>query len=124
MMADLQSDPQSDYPLSSCHNDDDIISLHGNLLMRIQATDLNQWLADRPLTRLSSHKYSCCRQRRWEYRICRCGCGYKINITHIVDANGDNCKVTDSGDIPLDHLDVDENPDTKYGMTDCEVAER
>jgi hypothetical protein len=36
---------------------------------------------------------------------------YKINITHVVDADGNYCKVTDSGDIPLDHHDVDENPD-------------
>ncbi len=79
--------------------------------MKIQATDLNQWLAERPLTRLSSRKYSSCQQRRWEYRICHCSCGYKINITHVVDADGDYCEVTDSGDIPLDHHDVDENPD-------------
>ena len=111
MMADLQSDPQSDDPSSSCHNNDDIISLHGNLPMRIEAADLNQWLADRPLTRLMSRKYSSCQQRRWEYHICHCGCGYKINITHFVDADGDYCEVTDSGDIPLDHCDVDENPD-------------
>ncbi len=104
-------DLQSDDPLSSCHNDDDFISLHGNLPMRIKATELNQWLADWPLTWLSSRKYSSCRQRRWEYRICCCGCGYKINIPHVVDANGYYCEVTDSGDIPHDHCDVDENPD-------------
>jgi hypothetical protein len=105
------TDLQSDDPSSSCQNDDDFISLHGNLPMRIQATELNQWLADRPQTQLSSHKFSSCQQRRWEYRICHCGCGYKINITHIVDADGDYCEVTDSGDISHDHRDVDENPD-------------
>ncbi len=78
--------------------------------MRIPATELDQWLADWPLTWLLSHKYSSCQQRRWEYHIYRCGCGYKINITHAVDADGDYCKVADSGDIPLDHHDVDENP--------------
>ena len=106
------TDWQSDDPSSSFHNDDEVSFLHGNLpTMRFPATDLNQWLADRPLTRLSTRKYSSCQQRRWEYRICRCGCGYKINITHVFDADSDYCEVTDSGDIPHDHHDVDENPD-------------
>jgi hypothetical protein len=41
----------SDDPLSSFHDDNDALFLHGNLLAmdRILETDLHQWLASRPL---------------------------------------------------------------------------
>jgi hypothetical protein len=45
-------------------------------------------MASRPLTRLESRKYSSCRTRKWEYRVCRCGCGYTMSLTQLADADG------------------------------------
>lgn len=94
-------------------DDPSSLFLHGNLptMVRILPTDLHQWLASRPLTRLSSRKYSPCRTRRWEYRVCRCGCGYKISLTQVDDGDGHYYEARESDEIPPHHRDVDENPD-------------
>ena len=105
----------SDNPSSSFHNDDeDPLFLHGNLpaMVRILPTDLHQWMASRPLTRLQSRKYSSCRTRKWEYRVCRCGCGYRMSLTQLADADGSEFyEVKESATIPSHHRDVDESPD-------------
>ncbi len=101
----------SDDP-SSFSNDDSLDFLHGNLLiMRIVAADLNQWLASSLLMWLLSRKYSSCQQRKWEweYRKCCCGCGYKISMFFY--ANCDCYDMKESAEIPLNHRDVDRNPD-------------
>ncbi len=102
----------SDDPLSSFH-DDDTLFLHGNLpmMVRILAMDLHQWLASRPLTWLQSRKYSSCRMRKWEYRVCHCGCWYRISFTQVADADGEYYEVKESARIPSNHCNVDESPD-------------
>ena len=107
----------SDNPSSSFHDDDDDedpLFLHGNLpaMVKILPTDLHQWMASRPLTRLQSRKYSSCRTRKWEYRVCRCGCGYRMSLTQLADADGSEFyEVKESATIPSHHRDVEESPD-------------
>jgi len=105
------------------------------------ANELNDFLTSRPLTTIRHTKYGKQRQK-YEYRHCRCGCCFWINVCYSVD--GQTCHVN-VGTIPDGHFDVDENPDNRdkdkevgklidvltgvtfipaYGMTDCEPAER
>ena len=67
------------------------------------------FLSSRPLTTIRHTKYGKQRQK-YEYRHCRCGCSFYINVCYSVD--GQTCHVN-LGTIPDDHFDVDENPDNK-----------
>jgi hypothetical protein len=63
----------------------------------------------RPLTTIRHMKYGKQRQK-YEYRHCRCGCFFRINVRYSVD--GQTCHVN-VGTIPDDHFDVVENPDNR-----------
>jgi hypothetical protein len=73
------------------------------------ADELNGFLSSRPLTTICHTKYGKQRQK-YEYRQCRCGCSFLINVRYSVD--GQTCHVH-VGTIPDDHFDIDENPDNR-----------
>jgi len=73
------------------------------------ANELNDFLSTHPLTTIPHTKYGKQRQK-YEYRHCRCGCSFRINVRYSVD--GQTCHVN-VGTIPDDHFDVDENPDNR-----------
>jgi len=73
------------------------------------ANELNDFLSSHPLTTIRHTKYGKQRQK-YEYRHCRCGCSFRINVRYSVD--GQTCHVN-VGTIPDDHFDVDENPDNR-----------
>jgi hypothetical protein len=78
--------------------------------MHVCATnELNDFLSSHPLTTIRHTKYGKQRQK-YEYRHCRCGCSFPINVHFLVD--GQTCHVN-VGTIPDDHFDVDENPDNR-----------
>jgi hypothetical protein len=78
--------------------------------MHVCTTDqLNDFLSSRPLTTIRHTKFGKQRQK-YEYRHCRCGCSFYINVCYSVD--GQTCHVN-VGTIPDDHSDVDENPDNR-----------
>jgi hypothetical protein len=75
--------------------------------MHVCATDQrNDFLSSHPLTTMRHTKYGKQRQK-YEYRHCRCGCSFHINVHYSVDDQ--TCHVN-VGTIPDDHFDVDENP--------------
>jgi hypothetical protein len=49
--------------------------------------------------------------RKWEYCVCRCGCGYKMSLTQLADADGEYYEVKESARIPSTHRNVEESPD-------------
>jgi hypothetical protein len=71
--------------------------------------DLNEFLSTLPLTIIGHIKYGKLGQK-YEYRHCRCGCSFCINICYYVDGN--TCHIT-VGMIPDDHNDVEENLDNR-----------
>jgi hypothetical protein len=78
--------------------------------MHVCATDqLNDFSSSRPLTKIRHTKYGKQRQK-YEYRHCRCGCSFRINVCYSVD--GQTCHIN-VGTIPDDHFDVDENPENR-----------
>jgi hypothetical protein len=73
------------------------------------ANELNDFLSTHPLTTIRHTKYGKQRQK-YEYRHCRFGCSFWINVHYSVDCQ--TCHVN-VGTIPDDHFDMDENPDNK-----------
>ena len=65
------------------------VSSPDNQLSWLEAVGLtvDEFLLTRPLTYLKQTKYgkiSANNKTKYEYRICRCGCGYKLTL-HLVD---------------------------------------
>jgi len=76
----------------------------------VNAVDVQAHLALRPLTNLKQTKFSRDRLRRSEYRQCRCGCSFRMIISFSPDGVTSMIRETD---IPVGHVDVEENPDTR-----------
>jgi len=108
-------DESSDSSTSSVHN-----FLSCSLIMdaavapnwtahEVHKDALESFLLARPLTTVKTTKFTANRDKT-EYRRCRCKCSYRINIYFPRDES-DFYQVRET-DIPSDHVDVDENPDT------------
>jgi len=108
-------DESSDSSISSVHN-----FLSCSVIMdaavapnwtahEVHKDALESFLLARPLTTLKTTKFTANRDKT-EYRRCRCKCSYRINIYFPRDES-DFYQVRET-DIPSDHFDVDENPDT------------
>ena len=59
---------------------------------------------------LKETKFSRDRLRRSEYHQCRCGCSFRMIISFSPDGVTSTIRETD---IPVGHVDVEENPDTR-----------
>jgi hypothetical protein len=71
--------------------------------------ELNDFLSSHPLTTNRHTKYGKQRQK-YEYRHCRCGCSFRINVRYSIDGQTYHVNV---GTIPDVYFDVDENPDNR-----------
>ena len=76
----------------------------------VNAVDVQAHLALRPLTSLKQTTFSRDRLLRSEYRQCRCGCSFRMIISFSPDGVTSTIRETD---IPVGHVDVEENPDTR-----------
>jgi hypothetical protein len=76
----------------------------------VNAVDVQAHLALWPLMNLKQKKFSCDRLRRSEYRQCHCGCSFRMIISFSPDGVTSMIKETD---IPVGHVDIEENPDTR-----------
>ncbi len=88
------------------------VSSPDNQLSWLEAVGLtvDEFLLTRPLTYLKQTKYgkiSANNKTKYEYRICRCGCGYKLTLHLAVD---ENVFYKESA-IPEKHYDPEESPD-------------
>ena len=88
------------------------VSSPDNQLSWLEAVGLtvDEFLLTRPLTYLKQTKYgkiSANNKTKYEYRICRCGCGYKLTLRLAVD---ENVFYKESA-IPEKHYDPEESPD-------------
>jgi hypothetical protein len=68
------------------------VSSPDNQLSWLEVVDLtvDEFLLTRPLTYLKQTKYgkvSANNRTKYEYRNCRCGCGYKLTLCLAVDEN-------------------------------------
>jgi hypothetical protein len=84
------------------------------LVCRVE--ELNEHLPSNLLTTICKMKYGKLGQK-YEYRFCRCGCLFRINVKYLAD--GVTCHVTQTV-IPPDHFDADRNPQNR--SKDKEVA--
>jgi hypothetical protein len=83
-----------------------------NQLNWLEVVDLNvdEFLLSRPLTYLKQTKYgrmSTTNKAKYEYQLCRCGCGYKLTLRLAEDEN----VYYEESDIPEKHFDPEESPD-------------
>lgn len=78
--------------------------------LEVVGLTVDEFLLTRPLTYLKQTKYgkvSANNRTKYEYRNCRCGCGYKLTLRLAVD---ENVFYKESA-IPEKHYDPEESPD-------------
>ena len=88
---------------------------------RIAVEHLDSWLCGKPSTKVTQTKFNIDRTKRYEYRVCFCGCSYRLTLIHqhgfvlvketIVPVDHDQSNVNDSDNIRiipevLEHIDV------------------
>ena len=56
------------------------VASSGFTSIRMHVNDLDGFLKSRPRLRLNQTKYNSHRTKKYEYRSCLCGCGYKMNL--------------------------------------------
>lgn len=77
---------------------------------QMKQDEVDEFLSTRPWTKVMQSKTNVAKKTgiktKYEYRVCRCGCGYRMSITF---SGRVDCVIVKESDIPEDHEDVEEN---------------